>query len=129
MKFKDLKKSARKLLKGNLSTILLVGFLMSFILGEYSINRNSFKNLQTVQDYNLTIEDYKEKTGQTYEEIKESLTEDEYQKELIKELLTYVSSKFVFGNNIITAIDSYNESNQVYYQEQATDNNSQQHQR
>ena len=114
MKFKDLKKSARKLLKGNLSTILLVGFLMSFILGEYSINRDSFKNLQTIQDYNLTIEDYKEKTGQTYEEIKESLTEDEYQKELIKELLTYVSSKFVFGNNIITAIDSYNESNQVY---------------
>ena len=114
MKFKDLKKSARKLLKGNLSTILLVGFLMSFILGEYSINRDSFKNLQTVQDYNLTIEDYKEKTGQTYEEIKENLTEDEYQKELIKELLAYVSSKFVLGNNIITAIDSYNESNQVY---------------
>lgn len=70
MKFKELKKSARKLLKGNLSTILLVGFLMSFILGEYSINRDSFKNLKTVQDYNLTIEDYKEKTGQTYAMIK-----------------------------------------------------------
>ena len=114
MKFKELKKSARKLLKGNLSTILLVGFLMSFILGEYSINRDSFKNLKTVQDYNLTIEDYKERTGKTYQEVRDNITNDEYQKELIKKLIAYLSSKFVLGNNIITAIDTYNETNQVY---------------
>ena len=114
MNFKELKRSARKLLKGNLSTILLVGFLMSFILGEYSINRDSFKNIQAVNEFNSSIKEYKDNPEQTIENIQENLTEEEYQQELTKKLLTYVSSKFFLGNNISIAIDAYNETNQIY---------------
>ena len=114
MNFKELKRSARKLLKGNLSTILLVGFLMSFILGEYSINRDSFKNIQAVNEFNSSIKEYKDNPDQAIEKIQENLTEEEYQQELTKKLLTYVSSKFFLGNNISIAIDAYNETNQIY---------------
>ena len=114
MNFKELKRSARKLLKGNLSTILLVGFLMSFILGEYSINRDSFKNIQTVNEFNSSIKEYKDNPNQAIEKIQENLTEEEYQQELTKKLLTYVSSKFFLGNNISIAIDAYNKTNQIY---------------
>ena len=55
---KDIKASAKKLIKNNLWTLLFVGLLMSFIFNEYTISRKTNENSEIISNF---IEEYEEK--------------------------------------------------------------------
>ena len=49
-KIKEIKKQSKKIIKNNIWTLIFVGFIMSFILGEYKSNKNGISNIKNITE-------------------------------------------------------------------------------
>ena len=49
-KIKEIKKQIKKIIKNNIWTLIFVGFIMSFILGEYKSNKNGISNIKNITE-------------------------------------------------------------------------------
>lgn len=86
---KELKKSARGVIKRNLWTLLFVGILMSTIFGEYTLTKDSNENLETLNEYVTAIQEGKET---------EIIVQDENGNKEINEYLGEAINQALFGS-------------------------------
>lgn len=96
---KELKNKAKKTLKNNLWTLIIVGLFMTIVIGEYAINKDSFSNLKIIYEYG------KEKNAQ---EIVSSIDKEK----LVNEYLDKAMSQ-IFTGNMTGFINKYNEEHNV----------------
>jgi uncharacterized membrane protein len=95
---RNVKKGGREILKSNIWTLITIGIFMTLIIGKYTINRNSFYNLQIVYEY---LGDKK------FPELNEI-----NQEEIMNRYAGYALSQF-FTGNMTTIINEYNTKNAV----------------
>lgn len=101
-KIKDVKKDAKRTLKGNIWTLMLIGIFMSIVIGEYTITNDGFSNFQIVEHI---IEDVREG-----KEIK--LLDKENTEVILNDYFDEAVSK-LFTGNMDGLIKSYNEKNNI----------------
>ena len=106
---KDLKKSAKEVIKKNIWTLLFVGFLMSSVFGEYTITRSSNESLDTVNSLITSI--------QNGEEIN-IIEEDENGEKELNEYADEVVNLALFGSkegNVKNVNEEYGVTHGVFY--------------
>ena len=101
-KIKDVKKDAKRTLKENIWTLMLIGIFMSLVIGEYTISNDGFSNFQIVEHI---IEDVREG-----KEIK--LLDKENTEVILNDYFDEAVSK-LFTGNMDGLIKSYNEKNNI----------------
>ena len=50
-KIKEIKEKARKTLKRNIWTLMILGLFMTSIVGEYLVNKDGYSNIKIIYEY------------------------------------------------------------------------------
>ena len=54
-KIKEIKEKARKTLKRNIWTLMILGVFMTSIVGEYLVNKDGYSNIKIIYEYTKQI--------------------------------------------------------------------------
>lgn len=96
---KEVKNKAKKTLKNNLWTLMIIGLFMTIVIGENVVNKDSFSNLKIIYEYE------KEKNTQ---EIVDSAGKEELANEYLDKAMSQI-----FTGNMIGPINRYNEEHNI----------------